>query len=534
MPNAVVSFVSSSKFILEGGGVAEWREGSRVFIDGAQFSPSFKKGWWDGYQYLGNYNQHKQLVLTRGILGRVIQDLSATVVKLPSEPAQIIEAPAVEGLRDYQLEALRRIFEARWGRIALATNAGKGAIIAVAAQRFAQYSCPVIILCDEIAPYNALCQEIQKWTGKTPGQLKDDTNYFPLDNVVVAMVPTLHTRSRSAKIPEDASEAERKIAKKKQEKVERWRQWLGRFRACLLDEADKSASRSWLSVLDYLDNTHYRIGFSGTFLDQKEMPHIELILSETIGPVLQRVGNKVLIERGISAKPLVELVPCNHPDIVLPPKSVWKSMPGAARRQYIYDAEIVNNGHRHALIRELLAPSDPNAVVVNYVEHGRQLAATLPDARFLFGEDPKEVRLEILDQFKKGHFQNLVVSKILDRGSNDLGHAVGLVFASAQGSLRQTLQRVGRGLRRAGGKEFLFLKDIMDRGFPYFDVASKRRVALYNEEGFDITIRAEARVATSGIRIMASQTPIDDLEEDPTLDLRDEELAAELAEDMRE
>jgi superfamily II DNA or RNA helicase len=75
----------------------------------------------------------------------------------------------------------------------------------------------------------------------------------------------------------------------------------------------------------------------------------------------------------------------------------------------------------------------------------------------------KEERISVLDDFQAGRVRVIVVTKILDRGTNRLGHTDDLIFASGEGSTTQTLQRIGRGLRRGGGKEFLRLVDIVDR-----------------------------------------------------------------------
>ena len=81
---------------------------------------------------------------------------------------------------------------------------------------------------------------------------------------------------------------------------------------------------------------------------------------------------------------------------------------------------------------------------------------------------------------------------ILDRGTNRLGHAIDIIFASGEGSSRQSLQRIGRGLRRTGGKEFLRLLDVIDQGHRYLHVAAKKRITLYHAEGFEVVIRKVA------------------------------------------
>lgn len=457
-----VNFESPSVFTLDGPGVNKWRKDIGVRIPGAEFSKLFKDGRWDGIQYPGLRDKRGILRFSRGILRRVLTDLPASITA-PPPPSPEIPHTIPEGLRDYQEEALRLIFEKKWGRIALATNAGKGAIIALAAKAFAVSGRTSLVLCDEISVFQALSEQIQLWALRSPDLIEAGASVIPKPGaIVLAMVPTLYRR-----------------------KSREWLEWFQTVDAVFLDEADKASAATWLEILRRLTHTHYRIGFSGTFFDE-ETPS-ELILSEYIGPVLQRVKNTELIARGISARPFVELIPYSHPHYRIP--DYWK-LPGPSRRQAIFNAGVITNEERHQLILSLLDPNVPNAIIINFIEQGRELLKVLPNSMFLSGDAPKATREGVLAEFKKGSFQNLIVSKILDRGTNDLGHTIGLIFASGQGSNRQTLQRVGRGLRRADGKQFLFLKDILDRGHKYFDDQSRKRVVLYNEEGFEITIRS--------------------------------------------
>lgn len=476
-----------------------------MFIPGAQYSPLYNRKinkdlplsggnrMWDGMQYPGVRDRKTgNWIFGRGLFQKVLSDFHVHVRKMPPASLSIVP-PVVDGLRDYQQEALDLIFSKKWGRIALPTNAGKGAIIGLAARTLAHSGCRALILCDELAPYNALKEQITQWAGAEPAMVSEDANSTPPTHpIVLAMLPTLYARTRTVKKRKSSEKRKAETEDSfiaREERAEKWREWVKGFHGVLVDEGDKASSTSFQEVLALLENTHIRVGFSGTFMESDQMTPEELTLSEMFGPVLLRQKNMDMVERGISARPFVELIPYSH-QIDYPSKEEWQEMKGPERRKFVYDMGVTFNTMRHQCILSLLDPNEPNAIIVNYIDHGRNLANTLPNSRFLYGEDSKDVREEVLGQFKRGDFQNLVVSKILDRGTNDLGYTVGLIFASGQGSPRQTLQRIGRGLRRAGGKEFLFLKDILDRGDTYFETASLQRVALYNEEGFEVSIRA--------------------------------------------
>lgn len=536
---AHVTFLSPSAFLLDGPGVRAWRVSSGLFIEGAEHSKLYKKKLWDGMYYPGEWEQNTgRLILGRGLIERIFTEFDVVQISDPPVSTRPTEIPLsylpnFDTLRDYQVSALKAIIDKKWGRIGFPTNAGKGAIIGLSAMALSRSGYPVIILCDEIAVFQALIKEIDTWTGAKPSIVNADPTYIPESPIVLAMIPTLYARCKPVVKKKDESDESFRSRKDRQQK---WMMWLSRFEVALLDEADKASAASWKFIMQHLENTQYRIGFSGTFFDEKTSQ--ELVLQEFLGPVIMRLRNAQMIERKISARPFVELVPFDNSSIELPPKGTWRKWHGAQKRQWIYEHGVVHNRKRHYLISQILDPNAPNAIIVNYIQHGRELAATIPNSCFLHGDDDKEVRETVLAAYKKGDFQNLIVSKILDRGTNDLGHAVGLIFASGQGSLRQTLQRIGRGLRRTGGKEFLFLRDVIDRGSKYFETAGTKRITLYNDEGFEVSIRAEVPLILppgysdtaafeDRVRELAGRLSAEDEYEDPTLAEHEAELGIE-------
>lgn len=515
--------------------LAKWREKYCVWVDGAQFSPLFKRKdrngnrLWDGKWRVGEYLRSAPGGYMwrggRGFLSKVLAEYKAASFQLPDTPRLRFddELPPDKVPHDYQWEALDLIAKKHWGRIALATNAGKGGIIALAARAAAKRGHRVLILCDEVAVLEALTNEIPDWIGIRPAQVTQGVKTPPDALITIAMVPTLYRRVLPPTVEQRIVQLEtelpnlqpgtpgqaavltelhdlrarlgkgkknaKKLADPTPENLE-WIKWLESIGMALLDEADKATADSWGTVLSGLINTLWRVGFSGTFDEKVSVS--DYTLEESLGPILIRVKNIELVTRGISAKPEVQLYRY-EPRLPVISAADWKAMLGPERRNFIFDECVRFNAERHAFISSLLLKDDLNAVIVNRVEHGRQLAAVLPNCIFLSGDDDLAVRDHVLTQFANGTYQNLITTKILDRGSNRLGVTVGLIFASGEGSVRQTLQRIGRGLRRSGGKEFLFLRDVMDIGHSYLESAAKARLAIYNKEKFDIRIIQKKR-----------------------------------------
>lgn len=459
----------------------DWRETLALVYPGREYTKAYTQGEWDGIIRPGQFqkeNGHWCLELGRGYLERVMRDFPGCDVQLRYEPARmdlnVGKLPSM--LRDYQVGGLEQVFGRRWGQMDMATNAGKGAIIALSAKHAAPY--PVVILADEVSVYDALEEQLAEWAPDLPVSLvKAGVKEPPTERVSLVMVKTVHNRLFDS--------SEDKNGKLRYTPTPGpWLDWARSVRFAFLDEADLATANTWQRVVRQMHNTDFRIGFSGSFPEPDTLEG--RTVEETLGPTLEVVRNRTLIDRGISAELILEIVPYDAP---VPPDWKLSGLSGPARRRLVYQEAVVDNPERHELVRSLLLPDDPNVILVRLIEHGENLAEVIPDSVFLKGTDDEDTRFAAVESLRRGEIQNLIVTTIFDRGTNRLGNAVGLVLASGEGSERQTLQRIGRILRRSEGKEFAFLRDVADRGHKYLNRASRRRAEVYVDEGFDITIR---------------------------------------------
>jgi len=472
----------------------EWREQQRLPIPGHKYMPQFRKHNWDGHYLPGKWCERRGPDLwefrgSRGLLGRLAATFPDITLSGHSPisnnqiEAWLSAHPTILTLRDYQQDALYQALYRRWGRVALATNAGKGAVLTLIAVCIAEHDLSVLILCDEIAVFDALQGEIAEWSGLVPDLVTSGTQLPPTGRVTLAMVPTLARRLID------------------EEKARTWRKWVKQHTALLLDEADKATAATWKRIIANATNSHWRIGFSGTFPSATAEPYNDLKLDELMGPILIHAKNIDLIKRKVSAKPEVFLHRCDVTPTLAHTPSDWWNKSGPAKRRSVYDRAITHNSERHRYIASLIRSDTPTALVVNRIAHGQILTSNISGAVFLDGAVDVTQRHEVLSAFQRGEIKILVVTKILDRGTNRLGHTVDLLFVSGEGSTRQTLQRIGRGLRRTGGKEFLRLVDVIDRveieaestrylqrAASYLHNAAVRRLQLYRDEGFDVQI----------------------------------------------
>lgn len=509
--------------------VREWWESLRVDVPGAEHTLQYKRHKWDGTYTPGKcmpVPPRWQFRGSRGLLHRAVRDLGLAPSNSVTQYLPLVEewlrtnqfmAPGVA--RDFQQAMLRAGLTEGWGRAALATNAGKGAIIAQLANFARVHQVRALVLCDEVAPFDALEGELREWAGIVPGKITRGVDTPPPHPVVLAMVPTLAARvdhriqcvyckkslDSQGECPQHGIVYTftdwKRVQQEKHVADSKWRDWLRGTGMVLLDEADKASADTWRDVLGYCENSWWRVGFSGTFPSTDEA-YADLRMDELMGPVLVSEKNAALVARGISAKPLVELHSFDITTTLYNLPRQFFDLAPPQKRQLVYECGVVHNVLRHQYIASLIRPDTPTALVVNRVDHGEALAQFVPGSVFIDGSDSPTVRRKILEQFQRGAIKVIIVTKILDRGTNRLGSAADLLFVSGEGSTRQTLQRIGRGLRRAGGKEFLRLVDIIDRvSFPeqspkfrhriagYFHNAGRKRLDLYRGEQFEITIK---------------------------------------------
>jgi len=409
---------------------------------------------------------------------------------------QFIElCPRLAELRDYQQAALFTALRCRWGRIALATNAGKGAIIALLAAWAAAHKFSVLICCDEIAVYDALLGELREWADLAPALVRAGGKGLgpPGPGVTLAMIPTLARRLSPG------SDGER------EEEAKEWARWVGEQGMVICDEADKATAATWRLILDAAPSSLFRFGFSGTF--PQSMSYEDWQLEELLGPVLFSAKNMEMVERGVSARPHVQLVGFDVTGVVGAPPTwdEWSGMSPPMRRLWVYEKAIMFNAMRHRFVASLIRPGTPTVIVINRIEHGTQLEMAIPGAVFVDGSASELARIKALEAFRRGEILTLIVTRILDRGTNRLGYAQDIIFASGEGSKRQTLQRVGRGLRRHEGKADLRIVDLVDRLevddadtshtarrlrklAGYLHEAGRTRVQLYQDEGFEVEV----------------------------------------------
>ena len=297
-----------------------------------------------------------------------------------------------------------------------------------------------------------------------------------------------------------------KILKKKAEKVYKKNKeamdFLESLVGFIVDECHHTKSDSFYKTFLHAENAIYRIGLTGS-IDQND-PMLVQRLRGTFSKVISETRNSQMIERGISAKPTIYFSTIEHvlndieEELPNGEVEIIKNEPVdiSLNKNYMdsYDKGIVKNNYRNTVIAKI---SEINynkgrgvLVILNRIEHGDSISHMLdtlgiPHA-FVQGEMEVEEREKHFTDMKQGKLKVLISTSLMDEGV-DISGIDALIMGAGGKSLRQVLQRIGRGLRyKDDGENKLYVYDFTDRVNDFLFSHYKQRREIYEEEGFDI------------------------------------------------
>lgn len=236
---------------------------------------------------------------------------------------------------------------------------------------------------------------------------------------------------------------------------------------------------------------YYRIGFSGTPLARGDRRSTFAIAA--LGPVIHRIRTEVLVDAGVLARARIRLVRCRQ-----------KS--DAATWQGAYGEAVVRGAVRNAILTEACKRAQkPCLAFVKEIAHGRGLVKRLERAGlrvgFVHGKHSLEQRQRAKRDLSAGRFDVLVCSVVFQEGE-DMPDLRSVVVGSAGKSVIASLQRIGRGMRTAAGKDGFEVFDVADlgclcmsgakarqhSGCKWLDKHTRERLKAYTSEGHNTVL----------------------------------------------
>lgn len=251
---------------------------------------------------------------------------------------------------------------------------------------------------------------------------------------------------------------------------------LERMELVILEEAHEASGNSYYDILRHCKNAHYRLALTATpFMKDDEESNMRLMACS--GPVAIKVSEKLLIDRGILARPYFRIMPLRFKPEKLMRHTSWDAA---------YRIGIVENEYRNKLVVERCAMFArmglTSMVLIQQTKHGDILRELLTAAglrvEFIQGEDDQDGRKAALRRLAAGDIDVLIGTTILDVGVDvpAVGHVCLAGGGKAQVALRQ---RVGRGLRaKKHGPNVCFITDFADDFNGHLKAHAQQRLAI--------------------------------------------------------
>lgn len=396
-----------------------------------------------------------------GLLPRVMEKLDKkwfTRVTIKDERflKQITGIPTtgVVMLRDYQKDAcaagLRNMYGQLWwprGVLHLATGGGKTEIAIALTQAL---GVPTLFIVDKKSLLHQTAQRFNK-NGITCGMIGD--GIWDVQNCTISTIQTLSQNLDKLGFLEDIEQV-------------------------FFDEAHHIAStiqkgNTFVRIGNYMPKAYMRWGLTATpFMKDT---YSNLLLEGATGTTLYKEQAADLIKKGYLTPPDISMIFMNKDNEV---PDVWPDC---------YDIGIVHNDVRNERIyKEAMSSDPPCLILVTRIPHGERLQKLFGGAvQFLSGDDSQDEREKAIAALVSGNTKALIATTIFDEGM-DIPEIKTLIIAGGGRSPVKSLQRLGRGLRRAEGKNKVTVIDFMDYTTNTLRKHSRARKMIWENEGHKI------------------------------------------------
>lgn len=262
--------------------------------------------------------------------------------------------------------------------------------------------------------------------------------------------------------------------------------FLSRFEVVILEEAHEAAGNGFYDILSNCKNAHYRLSLTATpFMRDDEESNMRLMACS--GPIGIKVSEKLLISRGILARPVFKIASLSDPIKKLHPN--YSKLRRTTPWQRAYKFGIAENELRNQeIVSEVLRAKEHGLtamVLIQHTAHGHALKKMMLAqgirVDFIYGKHEQVQRKAALSKLSSGGLDALIGSTILDVGVDV--PAVGLMVLGGGGKAEVALrQRIGRGLRRKkSGPNICLVVDFRDARNTHLKMHAAQRLHIIQE-----------------------------------------------------
>jgi superfamily II DNA or RNA helicase len=430
-----------------------------VFVDGYRYMPAFQLHRWDGKIYFFDAHGKTYVKLLDEILPYVcgwgyeinLVDKRASAPVITDRLDENFFKFDNFKLRPYQVDVVNALIEEGSGFALCATSSGKTSMCAALSMVLYQNGLQTLIIVPStdlvtqtVNEFRERLQHHEITIGEYSGGQKD------IDHpIVVATWQSLQNAPH----------------------------YMGFFKAVIVDEAHGCKAEVVKSLInDHGKHISHRYGCTGTF-PKSETDKYSLKLS--IGRIVREVRASWLIEQGYLSEIMIEPIETYDEDPELPDY--------ASERSYLTKHEERNIALAEQ-IKELRAKYGNTMVLVNTqsLQQGREIADLIPGAVYLDGGSKSELRQE---EYQKYADQDDVLI-IASAGIASIGISIDRIFClimlDMSKSFIKCIQAVGRGLRKKGDKNKIYVVDVYSR-LKYAKKHWNERKKFYQEAEYPMT-----------------------------------------------
>jgi superfamily II DNA or RNA helicase len=420
----------------------------KVRPKGYQYTNAYRVGKWDGWvRFARPYRGDSVIFPTGFAFSTILAGIDIVDRRESRSFPEVDTGVLMFELRDYQKEALAATLENPRGIIKAPTGSGKTEMmIALIAKR----RIPTLVVVHKrqllTQTHDRIAERLDLDPDLDVGMVGEGKrNWAP---ITVGTVQTLVNRVKELK-----------------------KQGFGMV---IFDEVHHLSSNTWRKISHALPFTPYRYGFSAT--PGADKAQLWMLIGETADVIFEKTYEEIS-GIGYVAEPRVFLVD-------------YSGMYRASGREWHKLRKAVENDiGRNTLIAELVSSAvkrrHKTLVLVNTINHGKNIIAMLQamgiEARLFTGKNNPYERTEIVESFRDGDLMAIVATTVLEEGV-DLPSAKVVVLAFGGKSLRQVMQRIGRGSRPKPGSNTFAVVDINDCNNSLLRKHLRQRLKIYAEE----------------------------------------------------
>lgn len=451
-----------------------------VDVPGAKYTWEFKHGW-DGKTTLWDKTEDDGELLYRvstGLAPRIISVLRKGSVSDDRGASTPTLSQSQIKLRDYQHAGVSAALGNThgglgwWPRgvIKVATGGGK---TEMAVAMYEMNPVPTMFL---VHRKDLLVQAAERFAkyGHKVGQI-GDSKFDLSPTVTIATMQTIH---RIIEEPDDPRHVE-------------LMHLIHNCKQVFFDESHLMAStldkgNLFVGIANEFENATCRWGLTATPFMRGGYDN--LLLEAVTGDVLYEISNADLIARGHLTPPKIRMIKVPGKKIIQKPT---KGGAGAYWRA-VFDGCIRFHPERNKLIvKEILKDRGSCLCLVSTIDQAETLQRIMkqqghPVPELLSGKTKTKDRRAAVAQLNTGAVRVILCTTIFDEGV-DIPNLRKIILASGGKSQVKLLQRLGRGLRKAPGKESVEIIDFQDSHHQMVRKHALARLSRYREEGFEVS-----------------------------------------------